>query len=62
MLLIAAAGSSSLCACSNAPQAHVQSVGPAIVVQPPKRDAGDFKICKDGRVLVFTDSHPKTCT
>jgi hypothetical protein len=61
MLLIAAAGTSSLCACTNMQQAHVQPFGPTIVVQPPKRDAGDFLICKDGRVLVFTDSHPKTC-
>jgi len=63
MLLIAAA-SSSLCACSSQPQARVETAKPVptIVVNQPKGEPGDFVLCKDGRVLVFPAAHPKTCS
>jgi len=62
MLLLAAAGSSSLCACSaNVPITQPAS-RPTIVVHRPKGEEGDFVICKDGQVLVFTTAHPKTCS
>ncbi|MEI7298318.1 hypothetical protein SB783_36430 [Paraburkholderia sp. SIMBA_009] len=32
-----------------------------IVVHSPKREQGDFRICDDGRVLVFPAGHPKSC-
>jgi hypothetical protein len=64
LMLLIAAGSSSLCACTTQPQAHVDPVRPAptIVVHKPRGEQGDFIICKDGRVLVFPAAHPKTCS
>ncbi|AUT75510.1 hypothetical protein C2L64_44815 [Paraburkholderia hospita] len=63
LMLLIAAGSSSLCACSSQPQ-RVETARPVptIVVQQPKGEPGDFVLCKDGRVLVFPAAHPKTCT
>ena len=61
MLLIAASGSS-LCACAAQPQARNVDVKPPIVAHKPTHDAGDFTVCKDGRVLVFTTSHPLRCS
>ncbi len=61
MLLVAAAGTSSLGACSHIavqPQAEHQ----LIVVHARKGEQGDFRICDDGRVLVYPASHPKSCT
>jgi hypothetical protein len=62
LMLLIAAGSSSLCACAAQPQARSAEVRPAIVVREPKREAGDFTVCKDGRVLVFPASHPLRCS
>lgn len=62
MLLIAAGGSASLCACTTAlPDATPTGFRPTIVVHEPAGEKGDFIICNDGRVLVFPVSHPKTC-
>ncbi|CAG9207812.1 MULTISPECIES: hypothetical protein [Paraburkholderia] len=60
MLLVAAAGTSSLTACGNAP-AMPKADRTVIVVHSPKREQGDFRICDDGRVLVFPANHPKSC-
>jgi hypothetical protein len=60
MLLAAAAGTSSLSACTLSP-ALPQPVRPTVVVHAPKGEQGDFRICDDGRVLVFPASHPKSC-
>ncbi|MBB2984244.1 hypothetical protein FHX57_007375 [Paraburkholderia tropica] len=60
MLLVAAAGTSSLTACGNAP-AMPKADRTVIVVHSPKREQGDFRICDDGRVLVFPAGHPKSC-
>jgi hypothetical protein len=62
LMLLIAAGGTSLCACSAQPQVRVPNVRPAIVVQQPKGEPGDFILCKDGRVLVFAASHPKICS
>ncbi|MGF6781175.1 hypothetical protein [Paraburkholderia sp. GAS334] len=62
MLLIAAAGTSSLCACSTQTQVAEPPHRATIVVHEPKREEGDFVLCDDGRVIVFPASHPKTCT
>ncbi|SEI20869.1 hypothetical protein [Paraburkholderia hospita] len=64
LMLLIAAGSSSLCACTSQPQARPEQARPVptIVVQKPKGEPGDFVLCKDGRVLVFPARHPKTCT
>ncbi|OUL84886.1 hypothetical protein CA603_24360 [Paraburkholderia hospita] len=64
MMLLVAAGSSSLCACSSQSQARVETAktAPTIVVRKPKGEPGDFILCKDGRVLVFPAAHPKTCS
>ena len=32
-----------------------------IVVHAPRGEQGDFRICDDGRVLVFPAKHPKSC-
>ncbi|WP_243849559.1 hypothetical protein [Paraburkholderia rhizosphaerae] len=61
MLLIAAGASSSLCACSNQPQAHTEHARPSIVVVQPKGEPGNFVLCPDGRVLTFAVGHPKAC-
>ncbi|MGF6547239.1 hypothetical protein [Paraburkholderia youngii] len=63
-LLLIAAGSSSLCACTAQPVAHVEPARPAptIVVRKPRGEPGDFVLCKDGRVLVFPAAHPQTCS
>ena len=64
LVLLIAAGSSSLCACTIEPQAqpaqprHVST----IVIQQPRGEPGDFILCNDGRVLVFPLAHPKTCS
>ncbi|MGF6997455.1 hypothetical protein P3T25_005832 [Paraburkholderia sp. GAS32] len=64
LMLLIAAGSSSLCACTIEPQAqpgpsrHVST----IVIQQPRGEPGDFILCNDGRVLVFPVAHPKTCS
>jgi hypothetical protein len=64
ILLLIAAGSSSLCACTIQPQAepvpsrHVST----IVIRQPRGEPGDFIICNDDRVLVFPVAHPKTCS
>ncbi|WP_321936163.1 hypothetical protein [Paraburkholderia sp. J8-2] len=60
MLLIAAAGTSSLGACTQAPL-RPQAEAAVIVVHSPKGEQGDFRICDDGRVLVYPASHPKSC-
>jgi hypothetical protein len=60
MLLVAAAGTSSLTACTHA-QLRQQAEKPVIVVHSPRREQGDFRICDDGRVLVYPASHPKSC-
>jgi hypothetical protein len=64
LMLLIAAGISSLCACSSQPQARVETAKPvpALVVHQPKGEPGDFVLCKDGRVLVFPAAHPKTCS
>ncbi|OUL87665.1 hypothetical protein CA602_13080 [Paraburkholderia hospita] len=62
LLLLMAAGSSSLCACTNQPQTHAASTRSVIVVQRPKGEPGDFTLCPDGRVLVYPASHPKSCS
>jgi hypothetical protein len=64
LMLLIAAGGSSLCACTTQTAAHVESAKPAptIVVQRPRGEPGDFIICKDGRVLVFPAAHPKSCS
>jgi hypothetical protein len=64
LMLLIAAGSSSLCACSSQPQAGTATTDHVarIVVQAPKGEPGDFVLCKDGRVLVFPVAHPKTCS
>ena len=64
LMLLIAAGSSSLCACSSQPQARVETGRPVslIVVQKPIDVPGDFILCKDGRVLVYPVTHPKTCS
>lgn len=53
-----------LCACvsSDAPTSQQSTAQPTIVVQPPRGEPGDFVICNDGNVLVFTTSHPKSCS
>lgn len=61
-MLLVAAGSSSLCACTAQPQAHAVSARPAIVVQAPRGESGDFRVCPDGRLITYPRSHPKTCT
>ena len=61
MLLIVAADCSTDSVCSNVPQARTPERRAALVAQPPKGEQGDFTICKDGRVLVFTTSHPLKC-
>ena len=61
MLLVAAAGTSTLGACTHA-QLRPQAETPVIVVHSPKGEQGDFRICDDGRVLVYLASHPKSCT
>ncbi|WP_321817907.1 MULTISPECIES: hypothetical protein [unclassified Paraburkholderia] len=61
MLLVAAAGTSSLGACSQiAMQPQVQR--PLIVIHSPKGEQGDFRLCDDGRVIVFPVNHPKSCS
>ena len=60
MLLIAAAGTSSLGACTPA-TVRPQATHPTIVVHAPQGEQGDFRICDDGRVLVFPAKHPKCC-
>ena len=62
LMLLIAAGGTSLCACSLQPQVHDTTVHPMIVVHPPTGEPGDFILCKDGRVLVFPLSHPQTCS
>ncbi|CAB3807992.1 hypothetical protein LMG28614_06709 [Paraburkholderia ultramafica] len=62
LMLLIAAGSSSLCACTNQPQARAASPQPVIAVQKPKGEPGDFTICADGRVLVYSTRHPKSCS
>jgi hypothetical protein len=62
ILLIAAAGTSSLCACSAETRARPPETRPLIVIQHPKGEQGDFTICNDGRVLVFPVAHPKSCS
>ena len=62
MLLLIAAGSSSLCACTAQPQVHAERPRPVIVVQQPRGEPGDFTICPDGRVLVYPVAHPKSCS
>ncbi|MGF6812799.1 hypothetical protein OKW30_008016 [Paraburkholderia sp. Clong3] len=64
LMLLFAAGSSSLCACTTQAAAHVEPAKPAptIIVQKPRGEPGDFVLCKDGRVLVFPAAHPKTCS
>jgi hypothetical protein len=61
MLLVAAAGTSSLGACSHI-AAQPQAEHQLIVVHARKGEQGDFRICDDGRVLVYPASHPKSCT
>jgi hypothetical protein len=51
LMLLIAAGSSSLCACTTQQQAHVEQPKPLIVVHQPRGEQGDFVLCKDGRVL-----------
>ena len=60
MLLITAAGTSSLGVCTPA-TLRAQPAHPVIVVHAPKSEQGDFRICDDGRVLVFPARHPKPC-
>jgi hypothetical protein len=62
LMLLIAAGSSSLCACTSQQQAHVEQPKPLIVVHQPRGEQGDFVLCKDGRVLVFPATHPKSCS
>jgi hypothetical protein len=62
MLLVAAAGTSSLGACSHIAAAQPQAEHQLIVVHARKGEQGDFRICDDGRVLVYPASHPKSCT
>jgi hypothetical protein len=53
----------SLCGCkAMAPTQQPQVKRSVIVVEQPKGEPGDFVICKDGRLLVFPVSHPKTCS
>ena len=56
MLLIAAAGTSSLGACTPATVRPQRSS-----CTPPGGEQGDFRVCDDGRVLVFPAKHPKSC-
>ena len=60
MPLVAAAGASTLGACTHA-QVQPQAEKPVIVAHSPRREQGDFRICDDGRVLVYPASHPKSC-
>lgn len=60
MLLVAAAGTSSLGACTHL-SAQPQAQHQLIVVHSRKAGQGDFRICDDGRVLVYPASHPKSC-
>lgn len=60
MLLAAATGTLSLGACSHA-QVHSQADQPMIVVHSPKGKQGNFRICDDGRVLVYPVRYPKSC-
>jgi len=60
MLLMAAAGTSSLGACTPA-TVRPQATHPTIVVHATRGEQGDFRICDDGRVLVFPAKHPKSC-
>jgi hypothetical protein len=62
LMLLIAAGGTSLCACSAQPQVREPNVRPAIVVRQPKGEPGDFNLCKDGRALVFAAGHPKMCS
>lgn len=62
LMLLIAAGGTSLCACTLQPQVQETTVHPTIVVHPPKGEPGDFILCGDGRVLVFPLSHPQTCS
>ena len=59
MLIIAARGWL-LCACTQATPVQHAAVRSLIVAyrQPAK---ADFRLCKDGRVLVFPDGHPQDC-
>lgn len=61
MLLVAAAGTSSLGACSHV-AAQPQAERPVIVAHSRKGGQGDFRICDDGRVLIYPADHPKSCT
>jgi hypothetical protein len=60
MLLVAAAGASSLSACAPSPM-QPQPTRPMIIVHAPGGEQGDFRICEDGRVFVFPVSQPKSC-
>jgi hypothetical protein len=60
LMVLIAASSSALYACTTQPQAHAAGPRPVIVVQRPKGEPGDFTICPDGRVLVYPASHPKS--
>ncbi|MGF6637199.1 hypothetical protein OKW35_000234 [Paraburkholderia sp. MM5477-R1] len=62
LMLLFAAGTSSLCACTAAPQTHVATARPVIVVHAPRGEPGDFRVCPDGRVITYPLSHPKTCS
>ncbi len=62
LMLLVAAGSSSLCACTAQPQVHAERPRAVIVVQKPRGEPGDFTICPDGRVLVYPAAHPQSCS
>ncbi|MFM0700712.1 hypothetical protein [Paraburkholderia sediminicola] len=62
LMLLVAAGSSSLCACTVQRQVHTARPRPVIVVHEPRGEPGDFTICSDGRMLVYPVSHPKSCS
>jgi hypothetical protein len=64
LMLLIAAGGTSLCACTSQPQAHVEQTKAAttIVVRKPRGEPGDFVLCKDGSVLVFPAANPKNCS
>lgn len=48
-------------ACVSAPPSSAKPPS-VITVMPPRGEPGDFRICPDGRVIVFPVSHPLDCS
>lgn len=62
LMVLLAAGASSLCACTAQPHAPAATTRSVIVVHAPRGEPGDFRVCPDGRVITYPVSHPKSCS